>query len=224
LRLASSFLLDVSFPAALSQLGHTQSTDTNCGNSCNEEKAFLFGMLHGTARQAERGRAQPQGPILSMLLAPRVVLLMGRMSSRAPLPSHSSAKPHGSALLTAVGRRKLKEKKQQTCFFSFSPCVLQSLQDFQFLFTPISPLGAATTVHPHTGPLPTKKWTTKEKLFISTNDRCTSSTPLWRMGCSCTPSKLGHSSPSGEWALRGEKPPALAAQSGAGGEQGGNLS
>lgn len=71
--LASLFLLGVSFPTAPSRLGRIQSRDTNFGNSCNEEKAFYFGMFHGTAGQGECDQAQPRGPILSTLLAPTVV-------------------------------------------------------------------------------------------------------------------------------------------------------
>lgn len=36
--------------------------DANFGNSYNEEKAFLFGMFHGTTGLAEHGQAQPRGP------------------------------------------------------------------------------------------------------------------------------------------------------------------
>lgn len=56
---ASLFWLGISFPTTPSQLGRIQSTDTNFGNSYNEEKkAFLFGMAHSRAGQGRAGRAR----------------------------------------------------------------------------------------------------------------------------------------------------------------------
>lgn len=55
---ASLFWLGVSFPTTPSQLGCIQSTDTNFGNSYNEEKkAFLFGMAHSRAGQGRPSTA-----------------------------------------------------------------------------------------------------------------------------------------------------------------------
>lgn len=81
---ASLFWLGVSFPTTPRQLGCIQSTDTNFGNSYNEEKkAFLFGMAHSRAGQAEHGWAWSRGPIPSVSLMPRGVWVTGGTSTAA---------------------------------------------------------------------------------------------------------------------------------------------
>lgn len=83
----------------------------------------------------------------------------------------------------ASDRNKKAQREEITSLLlQLFPTCLAKPARISVPFHPPPPLGAAATVSPHTRPLPMKNWVKKEKLLISTNDRHTSSTPLWEGG------------------------------------------